>query len=249
VNCVEAKALLNARMDGELDSSRRVAIDAHLQTCSSCAMDTEELEYVRDTIRGGIQYHRAPAGLRDQVRFALRGAEYLDRRSSWQTSWRVWGGVAAAIALIALAATPFLLNERNQRQLVAEELLSAHKRALLGRGLDVVSSDQHTVKPWFNGKVPFSPPVTDLRAEGFPLEGGRLDYAGGQPVATLVYSRRLHRIDVFVRTAAGQKKPPSHFERNGYHEISWTRDHFLFTAVSDLNTTDLARFTGLLETR
>ncbi|HXJ43822.1 MAG TPA: anti-sigma factor [Bryobacteraceae bacterium] len=249
MSCDDAKALLNAWMDGEIDSIRRVALGAHVKTCSSCAVDLEELENVRDTIRGSIQYHRAPAGLRDQVRLALRGAEYLDHCSARSTGWRVWGGVAAAIALMALASAPFLLNARNQRQLVAEELLSAHERALLGRGVDVISSDQHTVKPWFNGKLPFSPPVTDLGAQGFPLEGGRLDYAGGQPVAALVYSRRLHRIDVFVRTAAGQKQPPSNFERNGYHEISWTRNNFLFTAVSDLNTKDLAQFVGLLQTR
>jgi anti-sigma factor RsiW len=132
---------------------------------------------------------------------------------------------------------------------VAEEFLSAHQRALIGRSVDVVSSDQHTVKPWFNGRLPFSPPVTDLRAEGFPLEGGRVDYAGERPIAALVYSRRLHRIDVFVSPSAGRKAPPAHFERDGFNELSWEKDHFLFTAVSDLNAAELAAFADLLQTR
>jgi anti-sigma factor RsiW len=150
------------------------------------------------------------------------------------------------VTFCALVSAPFLVNARNQRQLVAEELLSAHQRALLGRSVDVVSSDQHTVKPWFNGKLPFSPPVADLRAEGFPLEGGRVDYAGDRPVAALVYSRRLHRIDVFVWPLGGQRRPPAYFQRNGYNEISWEKDDFLFSAVSDLNDAELAQFADLL---
>src|SRR5581483_9029904 len=107
-------------------------------------------------------------------------------------------------------------------------------------------TDQHTVKPWFNGRLPFSPPVTDLAAEGFPLLGGRLDYAGGHPVAALVYGRRLHRIDVFVWPAEGSA-PPARFEREGYHEVSWSKGDFVFTAVSDLNAAELDSFAQLLQ--
>src|SRR6266566_5272603 len=224
MSCDEIKPLLNARLDDEIDPVHRADLDAHMKTCSSCAKDLEGLESVRHSIRGAMPYYKAPAHLRNQVRFALRGARYVDS-SARRMAWRPWGAVAAALAVCALVSAPFLVNARNQRQLVAEELLSAHQRALAGRSLDVVSSDQHTVKPWFNGKLPFSPPVADLRAEGFPLEGGRVDYAGERPVAALVYSRRLHRIDVFVWPAAGEKAPPGHFERNGYNEISWTKDN------------------------
>jgi anti-sigma factor RsiW len=246
--CDEVRPLLNARVDGEMDPARRASLDAHLRTCVSCATQLEDLENLRHTIRDGLGYEKAPGGLRDQVRFALRGADYLDNSRSRAVWPRVWGSVAAAIALVALASAPFLVSARNQGRLVAEELLSAHERALLGHDVDVVSTDQHTVKPWFNGKLPFSPPVIDLAAQGFPLEGARLDYAGDQTVAALVYSRRLHRIDVFV-WRAGRNKPPASFERNGFHEISWTRDNFLFTAVSDVNATELAQFAGLMQTR
>jgi anti-sigma factor RsiW len=248
MTCDEVKALLNARVDDEIDPIQRSALDSHVRTCSSCATDLRELESVRDAIRGEMRYYKAPAGLRDQLRFALRGAEYLDSGSR-RKDWRLWGAVAAGIALLALAAAPFLANARNQRQLVAEEILAAHERALMGRIVDVVSSDRHTVKPWFNGKLPFSPPVIDLASEGFPLEGGRLDYAGKYPVAALVYGRRLHRIDVFVWPSGDQKAPPAHFERNGYTEISWTKDNFLFTAVSDLNAAELTAFASLLRIR
>jgi anti-sigma factor RsiW len=114
--------------------------------------------------------------------------------------------------------------------------------------VDVVSTDQHTVKPWFNGKLVFSPPVADLAAEGFPLEGGRVDYVGGNPVAALVYRRRLHRIDVFVWPADGVTAP-ANFERNGFRELSWTKGGFRFTAISDLNSGELASFADLLKSR
>ena len=213
MTCDEVKPLLNARMDDEVDPLQRLALDSHLETCSSCATDLGELESVRSSIRNEMPYYKAPANLWDQVRFELRGAEYIDTGARGSTvarltGWRVWGAAAATVAFCALATTPFLVNERNQSQLLAEELFSAHQRALIGRTVDVISSDQHTVKPWFNGKLPFSPPVTDLVSEGFPLEGGRLDYVGERPVAALVYGRRLHRIDVFADLRRVKRRPP-----------------------------------------
>ena len=247
MTCDEVKPLLNARMDGEIDRTQSAALDSHLVDCPSCARDLEQLYDIRIAIRGGMPYYTAPPALRDQVRFALRGADYLDRAKT-RRPWRMWGSVAAAFVVCVLASALFLVNRHNQRILVANEFLSAHQRALIGRAVDVVSSDQHTVKPWFNGKLPFSPPVIDLGPEGFPLEGGRLDYVGGNPVAALIYRRRDHRIDVFVQPSAGQKAPPD-FERNGFRELSWTKDDFLFTAVSDLNARELGIFAKLLMSR
>jgi anti-sigma factor RsiW len=247
MTCDEVKPLLNARMDGEMDMAQNATLDLHLAGCQSCARDLEQLYNIRTAIREGMPSYTAPPALRDQVCFALRGAEYLDRTAP-RRPWRAWGSAAAVFVLCVLASSLFLVNQYNQRVLVAEEFLSAHQRALIGRELDVVSSDQHTVKPWFNGKLPFSPPVIDLGPEGFPLEGGRLDYVGGNPVAALVYRRRNHRIDVFVQPFAGQKAPPD-FERNGFRELSWIKDDFLFTAVSDLNAGELVVFAKLLSGR
>jgi len=250
--CDEVKPLLNAWMDNEIGPIQRPEVQSHIETCAFCAADLDQLEKLRDAIRSEMPYYEAPPDLRRRVRNALRGAEYFDRdqrQAGWRAwdAWNAWGALAAGVAFCALAAVPFLLNARNQGQLLAEEFLSAHERAMIGRSVDVVSTDQHTVKPWFNGKLSFSPPVTDLASEGFPLEGGRVDYAGDHQVAALVYKRRLHRIDVFVRPFAGEKEPPAHFERNGYNEISWSRDNFLFTAVSDLNGAELATFAKLLQ--
>jgi anti-sigma factor RsiW len=245
MTCDEVMPLLDAHLDEEMDPVERETLDSHLKTCFCCARDLETLRTVRHSVRSTMPYYQAPPYLRDQVRSALRGAAYVDSHAR-HTAWRPWGAIAAAVGFCGLLSGLFIVNSRNQSLLVAEELLSAHERALVGRSVDVVSSDQHTVKPWFNGKLPFSPPVTDLRAEGFPLEGGRVDYAGERPVAALVYSRRLHRIDVFVWPAEGETAPPAHFARNGYNEISWSRDNFLFTAVSDLNGAELTAFTMLL---
>jgi anti-sigma factor (TIGR02949 family) len=248
MTCDEVKPLLDAHVDDEIDPIQRTAVDSHVDSCASCARELDKLRSVRDAVRAEMPYYKAPMDLRNQVRQALRGAEYLDNKAH-RTNWRVWGAVAATLTLCVLGAAPFFVNARNQRQLVAEELLSAHERALVGRGVDVVSSDQHTVKPWFNGKLPFSPPVIDLALDGFPLKGGRVDYAGARPIAALVYGRRLHEIDVFVWPSAGETPPPSRFERNGYNEITWEKDNFLFTAVSDLNAAELAAFTNLLRSR
>jgi anti-sigma factor RsiW len=248
MTCDEARPLLNARMDGELDAALRADVDAHVKTCVFCTQDAEMLETVSMAVRDEISRNPAPQHLRDSIRFALRGAQYLERQEP-SGQWKQWTWAAAAALLVAaLGSAPFLVNARNHRQALAQELLSAHERALVGREVDVVSTDRHTVKPWFNGKLPFSPPVADLAEQGFPLEGGRVDYAAGRPVAALVYHRRLHRINVFIWPAGGTM-PPARFESNGYHEISWTRGGFAFTCVSDLNPAELTSFARLLQSQ
>src|SRR5215472_1638385 len=175
MTCDEAKSILSGLLDDELDRARRVEIQSHLETCAQCSEELEDMRKVGEAIRGVTPLVSAPPQLRDKVRFALRGDQALERRRR-PPRW-TWGAIAASVALLAaLGSAPFLVNARNQRRAIAEEIVSAHQRALAGRELDVISTDRHTVKPWFNGKLPFSPPVADHSAEGFPLEGGRLDY-------------------------------------------------------------------------
>jgi anti-sigma factor RsiW len=247
MTCEEVKLLISARLDGEINALQCVAIDSHLEVeaCRSCNEEMEAQETLRAAIRDQMPYYRTPAHLIERLTSALRAVESFDDSARW-THWKALGAVAAALLLAVLGAAPFLVNGNNQRQIVADELLSSHVRALFSHTVDVASSDQHTVKPWFNGKVTFSPPVVDLASEGFPLEGGRLDSVGARLIATLVYRRHLHRIDVFV-WPAGRETPPAYFERDGYNEISWTKNDFVFAAVSDLNATELNEFAGLLK--
>ncbi|HKD05711.1 MAG TPA: anti-sigma factor [Bryobacteraceae bacterium] len=251
MNCDEARSLLSGLFDDELDRALRVEVQAHLETCAFCSEALDDMRRVGEAIRGAAPAFTAPEHLRDNVRFALRGSQVLERqvqeRKKRASRWKSWGALAAGIVIVAaLGSAPFLVNARNQQRALGEEIVSAHQRALAGREMDVISTDRHTVKPWFNGKLPFSPPVADHGAEGFPLEGGRLDYISGQPVAALVYRRRLHRIDVFVRPAEGEM-PPARFDRYGFHEISWKRGDFAFTCVSDLDAAELTAFAELLK--
>jgi len=245
MTCDEVKPLLNARMDGEIDSAQSAALDSHLADCPSCARDLERLYDIRIAIRGGMPYHTAPPALRDQVRFALRGADYLDRAKT-RRPWRMWGSVAAAFVVCVLASALFLVNRHNQRILVADEFLSAHQRALIGRAVDVVSSDQHTVKPWFNGKLAFAPEVIYLVDQGFPLVGGRLHYIDNRTVAALVYQRRKHSINLFIWPSTRSDQAEQQFSNHGYNIIHWTRSGASYWAVSDVNSADLGEFAKLV---
>jgi anti-sigma factor RsiW len=134
---------------------------------------------------------------------------------------------------------------------IAREVQGAHVRSLLVEGHlhDVASTDQHTVKPWFDGRIDFAPPVTDEVAAGFPLLGGRLDYVAGHPAAALVYGRRLHHINVFVWPEREGSGGAAHDERNGYVLEHWTANGMSFWAVSDLNPAELLSFAQLLQRR
>jgi anti-sigma factor RsiW len=126
---------------------------------------------------------------------------------------------------------------------MAQQVVSSHIRSLQANHLsDIVSTDQHTVKPWFSGKLDFAPVVKDLAAQGFPLEGGRLDYLDNRPVAALVYKRRQHTINLFLWPTPGSDSGARTFSIRGYNLAHWTRSHMAYWAVSDVNAGDLAEF-------
>jgi len=166
--------------------------------------------------------------------------------------WR-WAAAFAVLVVCSVAAWQLLpgLPALSSNQRLAAEVFSSHVRSLEANHLmDVVSTDQHTVKPWFDGKLDFSPPVEDLASDGFPLIGGRLDYLGGREVAALVYQRRKHFINVFVwPDASGSSAPPAMESRQGYNLMRWSRGGFHFWAASDVSAADLAEFVRLLEAR
>jgi anti-sigma factor RsiW len=169
-----------------------------------------------------------------------------------------WAGAFAVLALCAVTAWQLLPGLRGPApgrtgdQQLAAEVLTSHVRSLEANHLmDVISTDQHTVKPWFDGKLDFSPPVEDLASDGFPLVGGRLDYLEGREVAALVYQRRKHFINVFVWPGAAGSSSASQTiaPRQGYNLMRWSRGGFQFWAVSDVSAADLAEFVRLLESR
>jgi mycothiol system anti-sigma-R factor len=246
VRCREVEERIATYLDGELEASEASEVARHLEGCAACSALRERHQALRAAVLADLKRYRAPDTLRMRVRVAVRAAAPggVTRRPVWR-----WAAVAAS-AVLVVAGTWKIASDRATATLLTEEILGAHVRSLMpGHLTDVTSSDQHTVKPWFDGKLDFAPPVTDEASKGYPLLGGRLDYVGGRPVAALVYGRRLHRINVFVWPDGKGREPTSGIsraERNGYNLYRWTSGGMAFWAASDLNSSDLDDFVRLL---
>ncbi len=258
IACHEVGELLSAYLDDELAPRRTAEVSAHLERCVDCRRDLARLRRTGDAIRQVLAPPATPDVLRARVRAAIReadppaagvrpGPEPASRR---RRRWR-WPAVAAAGLGIAVASSAITIAVLKRPaaaapELAAHEAVQSHVRALMsGRMIDVASSDQHTVKPWFNGRVDFSPDVPRLDSLGFPLRGGRLDHVGDQPVAALVYGRRKHLIDVFTRpwaTGARSIADTAVITERGYHVLHWAGNGMEFWAVSDLSVPDLRLF-------
>jgi anti-sigma factor RsiW len=251
VDCTDRDSgrLLQGYFDGELDLVRSLEFEDHLKTCPQCARELSEQQAIRQSLQGAKLYHRAPERLRARVLAAAPGETqpkmiFMPHRSRWQ-----WLTAAAAFILLIFLGARFIRNIAGERASLADEVVSNHIRSLQpGHLFDVQSSDQHTVKPWFDGRLDFAPPVTDLASEGFPLVGGRLDYLGHRNVASLVYQRKKHLINVFVwPSGSGPSKLPEDQTIQGYNVVSWISDGMNFSAVSDLNSHELHQFVKLLQ--
>ena len=211
MNCTESDILLHALIDGELDAGHARDVEAHVATCPGCAEKLKAFRAMRKAMAAADLKETAPAHLRGRIEAALPSpsARVIAPRQFFQPSRRTFfGGFAAGTALSAALAASIVLTvfRDDQEQTIADEVVSAHIRSLqAGHLMDVETSDQHTVKPWFDGKVDVAPPVIDLTAEGFTLLGGRLDYIDGEPVASVVYQRRKHVINLFVAQRLGAK--------------------------------------------
>jgi len=231
--------LLQADFDGELDAAQAAALAAHRADCPFCKRNEAFLAATHRALRGA-SYHRAGPELRRAVASRIGEAERAPPR---RRAWMPWQGLAGFGAGAALAAALVLtLLPAGRPELVAA-LVDDHVRALQpGHLLDVVSTNQHTVKPWFDGRLDFAPPVKDLATAGFPLLGGRLDYIHGRSVAVLVYSRGKHLVELFVWPSSGAAEEPARATRDGYNVVHWTADSMSLTAVSDLEPAGLEEF-------
>ena len=249
MNCAECEILLHPLIDGELDAFHARDVEAHVATCTGCAEKLKAFRAMREAMAGADLKFPAPASLRNRIEAALPSpsAEIIAPRKFFQPARRsFFGGFAMGSALSAAIAATLVIGvfRIDQNQQVADEVVSAHIRSLqAGHLMDVETSDQHTVKPWFDGRVDVAPPVIDLTAQGFTLLGGRLDYIDGEPVASVVYQRRKHVINLFVAQRLGIAHAGAIAETiQGYNVRHWTEQGLDFWAVSDLAGDELDEF-------
>ena len=247
MNCPESRLLLHAYVDNELDLANSLALEAHLRTCSGCTTQLESVRALKTALHRGSLRFEASAALKKRIRREVRAADHANLRSPLQ-SLLFWKSLAFGVAALATALLTLRPVAISDREIFLDEAVGNHVRSLMVEHLtDVRSSDQHTVKPWFDGKLDFAPPVKDFSAEGFPLIGGRLDYLNDHPVAALVYKRDKHVINVFVETKNKRTLRSSVNARyQGYNVFTTENAEFRYALVSDLNTAELKELAGLI---
>lgn len=250
MTCEETKTLMHALLDGELDTVRTREVESHLSACTDCAAELASFREMRNAMRSPKLRLAAPDALRRSIEAAIPVSP--PRRIAEPSRRLLLKGFTLGSALSAVAATgiavvyPIMTAEvgPGQDDHVLGQVVSAHLRSLQpDRLIDVPSGDRHTVKPWFNGKLAVAPPVPDLTAHGFALQGGRLDYVDGKAVAAIVYRRSTHVINLFVAVAPGATHTPAQSETvQGFNTQRWTDEGFRFVAISDVSDDELRNF-------
>lgn len=244
MTCDEAEVMLHALIDDELDAGHAREVETHAAGCARCAAQLASYRDLRQALRGGNLRHMAPASLRRSIDRAVPSTAATDRRTLLKGF--ALGGLLSAAA----AASVMLVVVREDRdQRILSEAISAHLRSLQADHLtDVLSTDQHTVKPWFNGRIDLAPPVIDLAGQGFTLIGGRLDFIDGKSVAVIVYRRRVHVINLFVTQGVGSSLPAPRTETlQGFNIRRWNDQGLNMLAVSDLSREELDEFGNKFE--
>ena len=252
LGCEEIRELIDAYADSELDLVSSLSVERHMQVCENCLRAHQNLQTLRSLMHDESLYFRPSAGLMKHITSALR-AEVKTERHLALPLWR-WLTAAASVALVAIVTLTFVQRPKgpSAEDLVAQEVLSNHVRSLMEpqHQVDVPSSDQHTVKPWFNGKLDFSPPVENPADQEFPLVGGRLDYLGGRAVAALVYRRHQHYINLFTWPSnEARETAEQSTRRQGYNLIHWDKSDMEYWAISDLNEAELLQFAQIIQNR
>ena len=241
--CVDQELLLGGLVDNELDAANTAMVEAHVARCEGCREELERLQAVRSLLKtDGVRYS-APESLSRRIT-ALPELKPEAANENWVRRWvapGLAGAIAASLAMVTLLPP-------STESVVDQEIVSSHVRSLQpGHLTDVQTTNQHIVKPWFNGRIDFSPPVPELADQGFPLAGGRLDSINGQTVAAIVYHRRLHTVNLFVWPA--KDRAERSFVKDGFAVTEWSRNGLRFAAVSDIPPGELQQFHKLFEQR
>jgi len=252
VQCAESLRV-QAYFDGEVDALSAVEIERHTERCAECRALLADLGRARERIRRELDCAAAPAALRVRIARTLdQEARVAGLRagSSAAPPWRTrpfWMGAAGGLGAALAAALVFLFLSTLPSAALLDELVTAHVRSLIpGHLTDVVSTDQHTVRPWFAGRADVAPMVADFTAQGYHLLGGRVDYLDRQRAAVLVYQHGAHFINVFAWVTGGQRAFPERTTRAGYHLVSWRAGDIEYCAVSDAGWDELAGLQRLL---
>jgi anti-sigma factor RsiW len=253
MQCQESKKILDAYVDNEVDVLQSVALEEHLAECPDCTKTIESRRTLKSAIQNADLRYTAPPELVSAVRKELRMGE--EKRTSARWLGFNWlrlkdlslGFAGATVAFLLAASILGFWFHTPESVKIARAATDDYVRSMLmeNRGIDVVSTDQHTVKPWFNGKTSFSPPVENYADKGFPLAGGRLDFVDNQTVATLIYRRNQHYINVFLYPS-NESYEGARQER-GYRILYWSRDGMQYWVVSDLNQQELEQFAALIK--
>jgi anti-sigma factor RsiW len=247
MSCDRADTVLHGYFDNELDAAGAAEFERHLGQCCECADALESLKSLRSSMNRAQLYEKTPVSFRKKVLAELSPTRPVSVFSA-RTPWR-WLALAAALLLFAYAGWQFVSVRRgdNQETVLAAEAVDAHLRSLQpGHLTDIISTDQHTVKPWFDGKLDFAPPVRDFADQGFPLQGGRLDIVHGRATAALVYGRRKHLVSVFIWPTSEPDASPRAGSRQGYQWIDSRKGGMEFFVVSDTAPSDLEQLQHLL---
>jgi anti-sigma factor RsiW len=245
MECERATMLLSGLIDSALGPWRRFRVNRHVAGCAACTARLEELRAMQVAIRTKLIYHRAPPGLAARIGASLpreeppRAARPWFRRPVFSLA-----GTGLAGALAGVALTVLLMHGQSDPVI---GVIDSHIRSMQAEHLtDVATSDQHTVKPWLSARLDVSPPVRDLKDQGFPLVGGRLDYVDGHPAAAVVYRRAKHVINLFAWVSSGNDEGSHEETRQGFNLITWRRAGIRYYAVSDVEADQLAEFAKLV---
>jgi anti-sigma factor RsiW len=250
MQCDRAHRLLPQLIDGALGPLHRWYVTRHVAHCAGCSAQLEELQSMQAALRSNLPYHRAPPGLAARIGAMLPREEVPPPSRSWlRIPAFAFAGSGLAGALAGVALTLLAIGSHRSDDTVEQAVIGSHIRSMMADHLtDVLTSDQHTVKPWLSARLDISPSVRDLKDEGFPLIGGRLDYVDGHPAAAVVYRHARHVINLFAWASPGQPDTGFHDEsRQGFNVVTWRRGGITYDAVSDVEADQLAAFARLID--